>query len=117
MRKLLTLALLLPVITAAILLSTPPLFATTCTTTCSYSTLSCTPTNYCTSVPATSLDCDGTVTTCNDADAFCLCQADCIEACDFACSIGPSACGLCMRNCRENNCGSQTPPPNATCAI
>lgn len=106
-------------LTAALLLGIlcTPAFATTCTTTCSVSTLSCTPVTYCTSVPGTSLDCDGVVTTCTEADAFCTCQAECVSQCEFACELGPGACGFCMRNCREQNCGSQTPPPNTQCNI
>jgi hypothetical protein len=119
MRKPLILAALSMVLTVAIFLGTPrPLFATTCTTNCSVSTLSCTPVSYCTSVPATSLDCDGTVTTCSAADAWCSCQAECFDTCDAICSGShPTLCGFCMRNCRQTNCGSQTPPPNTTCNL
>src|SRR6185312_1272321 len=113
MRRLLILAALLPITTAAIFLGlTTPLFATSCTTTCQVTTLSCTPVSSCTSVPATSLNCDGTVTTCSAADAWCNCTADCAETCDFACSLGPGACGICVRNC---HCGSA--PPNTMCHL
>src|SRR5262245_61527392 len=101
MRKLLLLAALLPITAAAIFLGTAttrPLFATTCTTNCSCATLTCTPVNYCTST-STSLDCDGTVTTCAVADAWCACHYDCLDSCASACAIGPGPCNTCMRNC------------------
>lgn len=116
MRRLFNLTALLPVTAAAIFLGTvsPPLFATTCTTHCSAAALMCTPVSYCTSVPATSIDCDGTVTTCSVADPWCTCHYDCLDTCDWACSMG-LACQACLRNCHQNNCGSWTPPPNTYC--
>jgi hypothetical protein len=119
MRRLFTLAALLAVLTVAIFLgtTTTPLFATTCTTTCTYSTLTCTPVNSCTSVLGQSLTCDGTVTTCSAADAWCLCQADCADDCAPACEVGPAACRLCTKNCLTNNCGGTTPPPHTTCSV
>jgi hypothetical protein len=115
MRRLLTLTVLLPVTAAVIFLgmATTPLFATTCTTHCSVAGLTCTPVNYCTSVPATSLDCDGTVTTCSVADAWCTCHYECIDSCEIACSFGP--CGPCLSKCHQNNCGSTAPPPHTVC--
>lgn len=112
MRRLFTLAALLAAVSAAIFLSTTtaPLFATDCNTTCSVSTLHCSPVNYCTSVPATSLDCDGTVTTCSAADAWCVCAVNHEEQCDEACP-GPN----CYHACIQSNCGSN--PPHLDCNI
>jgi hypothetical protein len=109
MRRLLTLSALLAVLSVTFFLATTttPLFATTCTTNCSLSTLSCTPVNYCTSVPGTSLDCDGTVTTCAAADAWCACYANCDALC--AGTPGPK----CLHACVSVNCGSK--PANTLC--
>ena len=113
MQRFLTLAVLLAVLTVVIFLglTTPPLFATMCTTTCSVSTLSCTPVNYCTSVPGQSINCDGTVTTCSAADAWCTCAVAHEEQCSEACPRG----GVCYHFCIVTNCGSN--PPHMDCNI
>jgi hypothetical protein len=121
MRRLMTLAALLPVLTVAIILGVTtalPLYATMCTTNCSIATLSCTPVTSCTSVPGTSLTCDGVVTTCTVADAWCACRQDCSDYCNDVLDCGqygPGACHTCLNTCQNTNCGST--PANTACPV
>lgn len=105
MRRLFTLSALLAVIAVALLIGAPtPLFATTCTTTCSVSTLSCTPVSSCTSTAGTSITCDGSTTLCSNADSWCACRAQCPD-CTF-CSDAIE-CRICNRERTQclNECG------------
>ena len=107
MRRLFTLSALLAVLAVALFIgSPPPLFATTCTTTCSVATLSCTPVSSCTSVPASSITCDGSTTACSTADAWCACRAQCPD-CAF-CS-DPFECRMCNRERTQclDECGTK----------
>lgn len=75
--------------------------ATSCTTTCPISVLSCNATT-CSSVTGSTITCDGVTTQCNVADNWCLCTLDCQAAYD---SCLPK-CGHGLQNC-INACGSQ----------
>ncbi|HEX4961314.1 MAG TPA: hypothetical protein VF173_10785 [Thermoanaerobaculia bacterium] len=115
MRRLLILAGLLIVVVLASTGMVPSAEATTCTTTCSNSTLSCTPTTSCSSVPGTSLTCDGVVTQCSAADPYCTCADKCeddLDVCLANCAPSCNHCGvihnLCLRQCG-------TKPPHTTC--
>jgi hypothetical protein len=78
--------------------------------------LSCTPVSSCTSVPGQSLTCDGTVTQCTYADAWCVCQDECSFHCEYTCDhFGHPACGFCINYCMSTNCGST--PANTTCNL
>lgn len=111
MRRLLFVAVVLSVVTLVSSLGPASVEATTCTTTCSRGTLSCTPTTSCSSVPGTSLTCDGVVTTCSTANPWCDCIANCGDCTEC---VGYVACQICANNlnsCR-NNCGPK--PANVT---
>lgn len=117
MRRLLILAGLLVTVALAISVGpTPALAVTSCTTTCSGAGLFCAPVSSCTSVPGSSITCDGVTTTCSAANSWCACSNQCdanYEACSFGCDPSiPVTCRVCDRvyNRCISNCGA--PPPN-----
>jgi hypothetical protein len=117
MRKLLILAGLLVVL--ALVASTgmaPSAQATTmCTTTCPHSTLTCVPVTSCSSVPGTSITCDGVVTTCSASDSWCACSNHCLSNLNTCLDNCTAACQICDRiyNTCINSCGTQ--PPHSSC--
>ncbi len=121
MRRLLILAGLVAVVAlAASTGMTPPAQATTmCTTTCSGSSLSCTPMSSCTSVPGTSITCDGVTTQCSASNSWCACANQCeanFESCNAGCDPSvPVTCRICDRtyNTCITHCGAQ--PPHSSC--
>src|SRR5437764_938918 len=99
MRRVLVLFGLLAVVALAssVGVTTSAQAATMCTTSCSVATLSCNPVNSCTSVPGTSITCDGVTTQCSTADAYCSCIAPCIanhDNCSETCNR-PITCRIC----------------------
>ena len=111
MKRFLMLTLALLAVVLASSLGPAPVEAATCTTNCSYATLTCNATTSCSSVPATSLTCDGTVTQCSAANSWCLCIANCHDCTECE---GYAACQLCLRNWNTctSNCGPK--PANVT---
>ena len=107
MRRVLTLAALLLVLGLTGFLGGAAMAQSgSCTVTCpSGQVMTCYPTSYCTSVPGTSINCDGTTT---------YCPPSCEEQCEinyFNCSFGcdpsiPTTCRICDRayNACLNNC-------------
>jgi hypothetical protein len=90
-----------------------------CTTTCSGSTLSCTPMSSCTSVPGSSITCDGVTTQCSYSNSWCACANPCqtnYENCIAGCDPSvPFTCRVCsrIRTFCLSDCG--TAPPHTTC--
>lgn len=95
--------------------------ATMCTTSCpGGSTLSCTPTDSCTSVPGTSITCDGQEVSCGDADSWCGCRNSCYhnyENCLASCqtTLGCNACATARQYCLQEICGPQPSGAQLSC--
>src|SRR3954451_9832823 len=114
MRRLLVLAGLLTVLALATSMDvTAYQSKTMCTTTCSGATLSCTPVSSCTSVPGTSITCDGVTTQCSAANSWCDCSRSCEDALDtcLATCVNCHICGVIHTQCLAS-CG--TKPPHTT---
>ncbi len=99
MRRLLILAGLLTVVGLATSLGMTAQAVSSCTTTCSGATLFCAPVSSCSSVPGTSITCDGVTTSCSAASSWCACSNTCetnYSRCLSNCSpTGPPRCSLC----------------------
>jgi hypothetical protein len=115
MRRLLILAGLLVVALTTSMGVTSAHATSSCTTTCSGSTLYCVPTGSCSSVPGTSITCDGVVTTCSAANPWCACANTCdvnLGNCNAGCSIRCGLCETAYNNCLHS-CGTQ--PAHSFC--
>lgn len=115
MRRVLILTGLVVVLAMTVFTAKPVVADTMCVTTCSASSLSCTPAISCSSVPGVSITCDSTTTLCSASDSWCACSNSCTNAyinCLETCGPSCGHCDVSFNHC-SNACGTQ--PPNSSC--
>ncbi len=115
MRRLLILAGLLVVALTTSIGVTPAAAGGSCTTTCTSALLYCMPAVSCSSVPGTSITCDGVVTQCSAANSWCACANTCdvnLGNCNAGCTLHCNLCETAYNSC-INSCG--TKPANTFC--